>query len=385
MGWWRWVALSVALAVSSRVTAAAPTTSPATILIDARTGQSLAEQDADTAHPAGTLSQLMMLLIGLEQASLGALALDGPVTAHDGPVRRAPPSAPRAQGKAAPAPAVMGLRDGQMYVLSDLLKAMAVSSSATTAAAVADALAGSFAACVDLMNARAERLGMKATRYYGAANVTSATALGRGTTTARDLARLAQALLDYPQVLEWTSLSGFPFDHGSVLLRNGNQLVGAVAGVDGLQVSASAEAGPSIVATAQRRSLRLIAVVLGAADSTAQYKSAADMLEWGFAHYEQLDVVNKGERLNLPIPVLNGSVAQIRPVAGQSLSLLSRRDVERDLQVRYQLPAVLIAPLKPHQPIGELIVEEGGAVIAVIPVLCPRTVTSTGMLSAALP
>ena len=381
MVWWWGVVFSVAFAVPSRTTIAATGGAATAILIDARTGQSLAEHDADAPRPGITLSQLMLVLVNLEQASLGAFALDGLVTPRASASAVAVP--PVRSPKLTAAPNGLTLHGDRTYMLSDLLKALVVSSSDTAAAAVAAAVAGSIPACVDLMNARAQRLGMKATRYSGVGNVGSAPPSGHDPTTARDLARLAQALLAYPQVLEWASLNGFPFDHGSVLLRNCNQLLGAVPGVDGLLVSSSPETGYSIVATAQRRSLRLVAVVLDAADSAARYKSAADMLEWGFTSYEQLDVVKKGDRLNPPIPVANGSVPQIRPVAGQTLSILSRRDEEQDLQVRYQLPTLLVAPVKRHQPIGELIVEERGALIAVIPVLSPRTVSASGMLPAA--
>jgi hypothetical protein len=87
----------------------------------------------------------------------------------------------------------------------------------------------------------------------------------------------------------------------------------------------------------------------------------------------------------VPIAVLNGSVSSVLPVAGSTFSLLRRRDEERELEIRYQLPPVLRAPLRRHQPIGELIVEEKGQLQAVIPILSPRKVRSTGILSAALP
>ena len=381
MGWWCGAVCSVAFAVSSH-TAMAATGAATAILIDARTGQTLSAQDPDAPRPAGTLNQLMLLLVSLEQASLGAFALDGPVIPHEAsavvvPLHPARSRSPR------PVPSGLALRGDRTYVLSDLLKALVVSTSDTAARAVADAVAGSASACVDLMNARAERLGMKVTRYSSVGGAGAAPLPGSDLTTAREVARLVEALLDYPQVLQWASLSGFPFDHGSVLLRNSNQLLGTVPGVDGLLASSSPETGYSIVTTAQRQSLRLVAVVLGAADSATRYKSAAEMLEWGFSSYEQLDVVKKGDRLNPPIPVANGSVPQIRPVAGQTLSILSRRDQQQDLQVRFQLPALLVAPVKRHQTIGELIVEERGALIAVIPVLSPRTVNASGMLPAA--
>jgi len=195
---------------------------------------------------------------------------------------------------------------------------------------------------------------------------------------------LAQALVSHPAVREWASLSGLPFDGGSILLRNTNQLIGTVPGVDGLQAT-SATDSYSVVATAQRGALSLIAVVLDAPTSTARYDKAVEMLEWGFAHYDRVEVVKKDERLSVPVRIVNGSVPQLTPMAGQTFSLLHWRGAEPNLQVRYQLPTVLTPPIERQQQIGEVIIEENGAVLAVIPALSPINVSHAGILSAALP
>jgi len=140
-----------------------------------------------------------------------------------------------------------------------------------------------------------------------------------------------------------------------------------------------------MIASAQRGPLRLIAVVAGAPSSVNRYKAAADLLEWGFTHYQRLEIVRKDEPLNFPIHVNRGSVAEVTPIAGNTFSLLRRRDEEHDLQLRYQLPTTLTAPLKHRQPIGEIIVEEKGQLIGVVPVLNPMRVRSAGIVAAALP
>lgn len=361
---------------------------PSTILIDALTGQVLAEHDADTVKPAESLTQLMVVLLALEEARLGALPLDAAITISEMAAKQFP-----AAGRGASNSMRIPLRADKVYVLNDLLKAVLVSSAHDAAVAAAEAIAGSVPACLELMNARAQKLSMQATRY---ASIGGTTAEARGAgdvTTARDAARLAQALVHHPQVLQWASLSGLPFDGGSILLRNVNQLVGAISGVDGLQASADHVAGNrgvsvttfSTVATAQRGALRLIAVVLGASSSAARYTAAAELLEWGFTRYERVEVVREGEPLDAPVRVLKGSVSQLTPIAGKTFSLLRQRGEERDLELRYQLPTVLTAPLTRHQQIGEVIVEEKGQLIAVVPVLSPKNVQESGVLSAALP
>lgn len=371
------LALVAGLGVRPALAGAEPAAhNPTTILIEALTGQALREQDADAPRPAGSLSQLAVLLLSLEEVDLRALPLDAPITVS---------------GAAVTAPgAHIPLRAEKAYLLSDLLKAITLDAANDATIAAAEAIAGSVPACLELMNARAQKLGMEGTHYASIGGAAAPGPSASDATTARDLGRLTQALVRHPQVLQWASLTGLPFDQGSILLRNINQLIGTVPGVDGLQVSSSrAVAGRgasySVVATAQRGALRLIAVVLDAPDSGTRYNTAAELLEWGFAHYERLDVVREGEPVAFPIRVVDGSVSQLMPVAGQTFSLLRRRDEERDLQIRYQLPTVLTPPLQRHQPIGEVIIEEKGELVAVVPVLSPTKVVSTQMLSAALP
>jgi len=332
----------------------------------------------------------MVMLLSIEQAELGSLPLATPVTVS------------ALAAECGSAPTRIPLHADKAYLLGDLLKAMVVTSAFDAEVAVAEAIAGSVPACLDLMNARAQRLGMAATHYGELAVDNSA---GSGTTTARDVARVAQALLQHESILQWASLSGFPFDHGTTLLRNVNQLLGAVNGVDGLWVAAVDAVGGrgtttrggadhtvgggramfDIVATARRQSLRLIAVVLGATDSATRYNKTTELLDWGFAHFERLDVVKPGEPLNFEVRVSNGGTTQLTPVAGRAVSLLRRRDEERDLQIRYQVPTVIAAPVKRHQVIGELIVQEHGELVAVVPVVSPQSISASSVLSAALP
>jgi serine-type D-Ala-D-Ala carboxypeptidase (penicillin-binding protein 5/6) len=367
--------LGLSLMAPAPAACVTPERQPTAILIDADSGRSLREVDADVPRPVGSLSQLMLLLLSLEQSALGLLPLQVPVTLSNAAVNAA-------GGFRVP------LQAEKTYLLSDLLKAVTVASANDAAVAAAEAVGGSVLGCVELMNARAQRLGLAATHYSSIGNVSGTATAAAEVTSARDLARLAQALLRYPPVLEWASVSGVPFDDGAALLRNTNQLLGAVPGVDGLQASAvhvGHGASYSVVATAHRGALRLVAVVLDAPDTATRYSLAADLLEWGFAHYERVEVVKEGEPVNLTVRVLRGAVSQLTPVAMRTLSLLRQRGDECDLELRYQLPAAVSAPLKRQQLIGEVIVEQKGQLLAVIPLSSPISVAAEGVLSVSRP
>jgi D-alanyl-D-alanine carboxypeptidase (penicillin-binding protein 5/6) len=139
----------------------------------------------------------------------------------------------------------------------------------------------------------------------------------------------------------------------------------------------------SIVATATRGNLRLIAVVAGAASSEERYETAFEMLEWGFATFGKLDVVREGERLNVSVGVENGTAARINPVAGASLSLIHRREDTARIALRYQVRSSIAAPLTHGQAVGEVIVEKDGKVIGVVPAVVPADVAAVGLLATA--
>jgi serine-type D-Ala-D-Ala carboxypeptidase (penicillin-binding protein 5/6) len=381
--WW-WCGVLLVVNLWARVGAAADNPLPPTaILVDAATGDALREQDADAARPPGALNDLLLLLLSLEEAGLGGLPLDVPVTVSRSVAAVGGADGAR-RGQAGRGNRVP-LRSDRAYLLSDLLKAMLITSADDAAIGTAEAIAGSVPNCLELMNDRAQKLGMTATHFATIGGMPPAAPAARETTSARDLARLATALVRQPQVLQWASLSGLPFDQGSIPLRNVNQLIGMTPNVDGLQVSARQPGGYSIVATAQRGALRLIAVVLAAPDSATRYRNAAELLEWGFAHFERLEIIKQGDPVNFRVAVANGLPPQVTPVAGQTVSLLRRRNEERDFQIRYQLPTLIAAPLTRFQPLGEVIVEERGNLVAVIPAISPEAVVATGGLSAALP
>lgn len=333
------------------------------ILVEASTGQVLLEHRADDSVPVGSFGPLMVALLTLEQADLGTLPLDVPVAVG--------PGAMAGGDDAAESP--IALSDERAYLLDDLVKALLVAGPANVAIAVAEAIAGSVQNCVAAMNARARRLGMSATRYEG---VTT------GTTSARDLARLAVAAARHENVLRWTAVTDMPFDEARAVLRNRNRLLGSFPGADGLAVS-DGGGKHGIVATAARGNLRLIAVVAGTPRSDERYQAAASLLERGFAGYERVDVIRRGERLMVSIRVDRAERARVTPVAGETLTLIRRRGQAGEVALRYQVASRLEAPLERWQQVGEVVVEEDGVVVGVVPAVLPADVAAAGLLATA--
>jgi D-alanyl-D-alanine carboxypeptidase (penicillin-binding protein 5/6) len=354
------------LLTSSRARALSPEV-PA-ILIEASTGQVLAETLADRPVAVSNLSQLMIVLLSVEQANLGVLPLDVPITI-DAKVTRAAAAAGR-----------IALRHDRTYQLSELIKAILVTSAQEAAIAVGEAISGTVENCIEAMNARAARLRMMQTTFAGLAQASEPAA--SGSTTARDLALLARVLVQDENVVRWASVGGIPFDEANTVLRNRNRLVGVFPGADGLG-TVEDKGHYGIIATAVRDNLRLIAIVLEAPSSDVRYELATELLEWGFAGYERLDVIRRGERLNVSVRVVNGASEYVTPVAGSSFSLIQARQQTKDLTLRYQVSPQVQAPLVREQSVGEVIIEQEGRLVGVVPAVVPSDIGVRSFLTAA--
>jgi D-alanyl-D-alanine carboxypeptidase (penicillin-binding protein 5/6) len=117
--------------------------------------------------------------------------------------------------------------------------------------------------------------------------------------------------------------------------------------------------------------MRLIAVVLGGQSSRIRFRIAADLLEWGFAHFTRLPLIKSGEPVGAEVRVEYGSVSTLEPVAARDAIILMRKGEGEDFQVSLRLPPVIVAPIFCHQVLGEMVVHNGKQVFTIIPALSP--------------
>jgi D-alanyl-D-alanine carboxypeptidase (penicillin-binding protein 5/6) len=243
------------------------------IVIEPVSGQVLFEQNADAkAYPASVL-KLMDLLILLERIKVGQLALQDPV-----PVSAKSSNTGGSQ---------VYLAHKEVFPLEDMLYALMVQSANDAAVALAEKVGGSTEAFVELMNAKAQALGMRNTRFSSVHGLPPAPGQGDDITTARDLSILCRELLRHPETLKYTSARARTFRGNDpkkkVDMRTHNHLLGSLSGCDGLKTGYITKAGFSIAVTASRNGQRVVVVVLGSADRKVRDQKAAELAEKGFA------------------------------------------------------------------------------------------------------
>lgn len=240
----------------------------AALLMDARTEHLLFEENGYKSWAPASLVKMMLMLLVVENVEAGHIHWTDSV--------RASADASRIGGSQ------VYLKQGEVFPLEELMKAIAIVSANDAGYAVAEYVAGSVEDFVQRMNKRAEELNMAHTRYYNVHGLPPRKGQEGNVTTAYECAILAHELLKHPKVLEWTSTRRTTFRNGTFVLKNTNALIGSFQGADGLKTGFYASSGFNIVATAERNGTRCIAVVLGAPTSTIRSAEARRLLSHGF-------------------------------------------------------------------------------------------------------
>ena len=235
----------------------------AAIVVDPASGEVLYERRADLARAPASITKIMTLFLAFDALKAGTLTLSDNVEITPEAARQ-PPSK-------------LGLRSGQSLPVEDAIRVIACKSANDVAVALADRLAGSQAAFVAQMNAKAAALGMAHTHFMNASGLPNA----QHYTTARDLATLSAALLSV-HADRYAFFSQQEFAWRGRLMPNHNHLLGRVPGVDGIKTGYTAAAGYTLAASAVRGGRRLIAIVLGSPTGAARDANVAELLDAGF-------------------------------------------------------------------------------------------------------
>lgn len=252
------------------------------IVIDAATGQSLWEDNADVANPPASMTKLMTFAVLHDKLAEGSLTLQTMVQVD---------ASDAGQGGTQ-----VWLDPRERFSVEDLIYAMTIQSANDAAHALARTAAGSVEAFVELMNAKARALGMHATMFRSPHGLPpSSRRVSEGDlTTPRDFAKLCRHLVQNTDVLKYTSVRERAFGssraRGPIAMTNHNKLLGKIAGVDGLKTGYTAAAGYCLSATAERNGRRVVAVIMGsygpnrsADKGRARDLKMIEMLERGFA------------------------------------------------------------------------------------------------------
>jgi len=219
------------------------------IVVEAETGTVIEGENIHQQCPPASITKLMLAAIVMDKLESGQIKLDDRVTVS--------PDASSMGGSQ------VFLKPGEVFSLDEMMRAVMVASANDAAYAIAEFVAGTRNAFVDLMNEKAVKLNMVDSKFFSMHGLPPSEGQEPDMSSPHDLALLAREIVKHPQLLAWTALKTEPFRDGTLIMRNHNNLMNRFSGMDGLKTGFYREAGYSIVATASRNNLRLIAVVMG--------------------------------------------------------------------------------------------------------------------------
>jgi len=288
--------LAAAFVIAIAMTAApAHATKYASIIVDARTGAVLHERHAAEMRYPASLTKVMTLLLAFDALKAGRLHLNQEFT-----------TSARA---AAQQPSKLGLRAGQKISVGDLILSLVTRSANDAAVVLAEGMAGTEAAFARQMTERARGLGMKDTTFRNAHGLPDS----RQRTTARDMAKLAMAMLRlHPDRYHYFSVQSFRWNGQTY--NNHNHLLRSYTGADGMKTGYIRASGYNLITTAERDGRRLIGIVFGGRTGASRNAHMATLLDNAFSTLRgDPNAIQKAVR-SIQLPTLVASAQAAAPV-----------------------------------------------------------------------
>lgn len=384
------VALAVALLTGSLATPAqaAPALdleARSAVLLDYGTGQVLYSKNPNEPIAPASLTKLMTLHIAYKKLEAGEMSLDDPVEVSE-----------RAWAANFPDSSLMYLEPGDHVTVGEILKGIAIDSGNDACVALAEHIAGSVSAFVEMMNEEARALGFTTFHFVDPHGLSPENQI-----TAGEFAEFARLYIQlHPQSLaELHSQKTFsyplyenlsdarkavtsPEAHQPITQENRNGLLWTYDGVDGLKTGFIEEAGFNLAVTAKRGDMRLVGVLLGIQansipEGTAKREAeGAALLSWGFNNF----VTVRPELPEVkPVRVWKGAANQVtlEPAEGP-LTLVLEKGAEASLTAAVHQEESVMAPVAKGQKLGEVIYAADGKEVARIDLVAAEEVRQGG-------
>lgn len=331
---------------------------PSAILMDVATGTVLYEKNADEKLEPASVTKVMTLLLVMEALDSGKIGWDDMVTASD--------------AAAAKGGSQIYLEPGEQLCMEEMLKSVVVASANDCATALAEHVAGSETAFVELMNRRAQELGMVNTHFVNCTGLDDEPEAAEHLTTARDVAIMSRELLQHDEIRRFTTIWMDTVRDGKFGLSNTNKLVRFYDGTTGLKTGYTSTAGHCLSASAERDGIELLAVVLHCDSSPHRFESAKALLDYGFANYALVNPDLDGPLEAIGVKL--GVTSTVNPILSAGQPILIDKSMQSPITREVTMQEVLEAPVEQGQQLGTLSIRAGDRVLAEIPIVAEAAV-----------
>ncbi len=312
--------------------------SESAVIIDAGSGKILYDMNSDKKWYPASMTKLMTLIIALEAIHNNQASLEDEVITST--------NASSYGGSQ------LYLKEGERFSLNEMLTAVIIGSANDASVAVAEHVAGSEEAFVDLMNKKSKEIGCINTHFVNSHGLHDENHY----TTAADMAKIARYSLKFPETLEFTSLKFHKFrDEPKTERYSLNKLLWWYPGTDGFKTGTTSVAKRNLVSTCKREGLRLITVVMGADETRGHFTETMKLFNAGFRMYSYLEFYPEGKKMGV-VQVGKGSQDNVSIEAKESIGLTILKGNDKNYKTQVLLPKTVSAPFSKGTPAGEVII-----------------------------
>ena len=328
------------------------------LLMDASTGTVLYESNSHEALPPASVTKVMTLLLIMEAIDEGRIGWEDMVTTSE--------------TAAAKGGSQIYLKVGETMSVRDMVKSIAVSSANDCACAMAEHIAGSETAFVDMMNEKAKALEMNDTNFVNCTGLDDEDHAAAHKTSAHDIALMSKELLTkHPDIKKFTTIWMDTVRDGTFGLSNTNKMIRFYSGATGLKTGFTSAAGYCLSASAMREDMELIAVVMGSETSQQRFGGCKSMLDYGFANFA---VVMPRPPEAATVPVRLGAANTVTAIPSEGTPMLVEKGQKTMITTQIELEPEVTAPVRKGQRLGTMTVLAGDQVLAQIPLVAEQAV-----------
>lgn len=337
------------------------------ILVDANTGHILVESNADMQLPPASLAKMMTTYIVSNEIAAGRMSKDEMVLISDNAWEK---------GGAKTDGSTMFLNPRTRVSVSDLMRGVIIQSGNDASIALAEHISGDEIAFADVMNHQASLLGMNGTEYYNATGLPYEGMVS----TARDLSLLARAIIqDHPE--HYSIYSEKYFKYNNINQPNRNRLLWRDSSVDGLKTGHTNAAGYCLVASAERRGMRLISVVMGTDSDKARARETQKLLSYGFRHYDTKTIYSAGSIIKENAKVWYGEEEFLNLTIADNVTLTLPRGAQKNLSANILVDEQIKAPISAGQELGRLQVSLNDELLIDTALVAEKDVAQSGLFA----
>lgn len=302
------------------------------------------EKDSTTPYPIASLSKLMTYLIVKEKIDEGKLSLDQEVTVGE-----------EAAKFHSWEYSYLGLDEGEVYTIEELLQGLMVVSGNDCAYQLAVTVSDSESEFARLMNMKAGELGLDSQVYYNASGVQTESG-NQNSSSAKDLYVLSKYIIEkYPEVLEYSKVRKIEDKRREIDVNSTIPLIGEIPGVDGLKTGSTEEAGYCLVSTVDMKEIdskddfRTIAVLLGADQKDTRDKAMSDLIYYVSRYYDKVKVLDTNVAYDsLKVNTAKQGYVELYP--NQNVEMIVKTG--ENPAVKTKLQENIKAPIKSGQVLG---------------------------------